>query len=74
MCLAVPAKVIEKNEMLGTVEVQGIKRKISLMLVPEAKIGDYVLMHAGFGIQVVDEAEAEATNELLKEVSMGYVE
>ena len=66
MCLAVPAKVIEKKDMVATVE--GIRRDISLMLLPEANEGDYILMHAGFAIQVIDEEEAKITTELLKEV------
>lgn len=68
MCLAVPAKVIEKKDMVATVEVEGIRRDISLMLLPEANEGDYILMHAGFAIQVIDEEEAKITSELLKEV------
>ena len=68
MCLAVPAKVIEKKDMVATVEVEGIRRDISLMLLPEANEGDYILMHAGFAIQVIDEEEAKITAELLKEV------
>lgn len=68
MCLAVPAKIIEKKEMMATVEVEGIRRNISLMLLPEANTGDYILMHAGFAIQVIDEEEAKITSELLKEV------
>lgn len=61
MCLAVPAKVIEKKDMVATVEVEGIRRDISLMLLPEANEGDYILMHAGFAIQVIDEEEAKIT-------------
>ena len=64
----VPAKVIEKKDMVATVEVEGIRRDISLMLLPEANEGDYILMHAGFAIQVIDEEEAKITTELLKEV------
>lgn len=68
MCLAVPAKVIERKDMMATVEVEGIRRNISMMLLPEAKQGDYILMHAGFAIQIIDEEEARITTELLKEV------
>ena len=58
MCLAFPAKIIEiKNNFLATVEHSGIRREASLMLLPEAKVGDYVLIHAGFAMQVVDEEE-----------------
>lgn len=48
MCLAVPAKVIEKKDMVATVEVEGIRRDISLMLLPEANEGDYILMSCWF--------------------------
>ena len=68
MCLAVPAKVISLKNMMATVEVDGIRRDISMMLLPEAKEGDYILMHAGFAIQVIDEEEARITTDLLKEV------
>ena len=47
MCLAFPAKVVEIKESLATVERAGVKRSASLMLLPEAKVGDYVLVHAG---------------------------
>lgn len=68
MCLAVPAKIIAKEDMLATVEISGVTRKISLMLLPGARIGDYVLVHAGFAIQTIDEEEAGRTMELLKEL------
>ena len=73
MCLAVPAKIVEKVDMLATVDVSGVTRKVSLMLVPEAEVGDFVLVHAGFAIQKVDEEEAVRTMELLKELA-GYDE
>ncbi len=68
MCLAVPAKIIERKDMMATVEVQGVHRDVSMMLLPEAKEGDYILMHAGFAIQIIDEEEARITTDLLKEV------
>lgn len=74
MCLAVPAKVIERKDMMATVEVDGIRRDISMMLLPEAKQGDYILMHAGFAIQIIDEEEARITTDLLKEVFAGEPE
>lgn len=70
MCLAVPGKIIDKADMLGTVDISGVVRQVSLMLLPEAKIGDYVLVHAGFAIQTVDEEEAHKTLELFKELEM----
>lgn len=73
MCLAVPAKIIDRVDMLATVDVSGVTRKISLMLLPEAQVGDFVLVHAGFAIQTIDEEEAKKTMELLKEL-IGYEE
>lgn len=68
MCLAVPAKVIDIHDKLARVEISGVQRDASLMLLPEAKIGDFVLVHAGFAMQIVDEKEAEETTALLKEL------
>ena len=67
MCLAIPARVatIEENHM-ATVDIMGVTRKVSLDLVPEAVEGDFVLVHAGFALQVVDEEFANETLELLK--------
>lgn len=70
MCLAFPAKIIEmKNNFLATVEHSGIKREASLMLLPEAKVGDYVLVHAGFAMQIVDEEEIKIRNALVAEMN-----
>ena len=71
MCLAFPAKVVEmKNEFLATVEHSGIKREASLMLLPEAKVGDFVLIHAGFAMQIVDEEETKLRDEFLEAVNV----
>jgi hydrogenase expression/formation protein HypC len=69
MCLAVPMKVISKNETSGIAEMSGVKREINFMLLPEAKIGDYVIVHAGFAIQRLNEGEAHKTLELFKEIA-----
>ena len=69
MCLAVPAKIVEKDNMMAVVDVEGIHRKISLMLLPEAEAGNFILMHAGFAIQIIDEEEAKFTTKLLKEAA-----
>jgi len=71
MCLAVPGKIIEVQDMLATVDISGVTRKISLMLLPEAKVGEFVLIHAGFAIQTIDEEEVRKTLELFKELE-GY--
>ena len=56
MCLAVPGKVVKRDDGLkATVDMMGIERPVSLRLVPTAQVGDYILVHAGFGIQIVDE-------------------
>lgn len=68
MCLAVPAKIVERNGLMATVDISGVTRQVSLMLLPEAVIGDYVLIHAGFAIQGIDEEEALRTLELFKEL------
>ena len=68
MCLAVPAKIIDKKDLLATVEVNSVTREVSLMLLPEAAVEDWVLIHAGFAIQTIDEEEARKTWELLKEI------
>jgi len=69
MCLAVPVQIksIEGNE--AEAEIGGISRRISLWLTPEAKVGDYVLVHTGYAINVLDQAEAEETLKLLEEIA-----
>ena len=69
MCLAVPAKILSIQDALAKVELSGVTKDVSLMLLPEAKLGDYVLVHAGFAMQIVDEKEAEETYALLDEMN-----
>ncbi len=69
MCLAFPAKVLEIEGNLATVEHSGIKRAASLMLLPETKVGDYVLVHAGFAMQIVDRREVEEIDALKAEMN-----
>ena len=67
MCLAIPSKIIEKDQFRAVVDVYGARREINLMLMPEeVEIGEYVLVHAGFAIQKVDET---ATQEALKVIT-----
>ena len=68
MCLAVPMKLVEKNGMEGVVERGGVRSGVSLMLAPEAEPGDYLLIHAGYAIGVMDEGEAEKTLALYAEL------
>jgi hydrogenase expression/formation protein HypC len=69
MCLAIPARVIEINEGVGLAELAGVVRDVSFMLLPDTQVGDYVLLHAGYALQKVDEAEAEKTIRLLTEIA-----
>ena len=68
MCLAIPAKITEKHDgSLATVDILGTSREVSIDLTPAAEIGDFVLVHAGFAIEVVDEQFAQETIDLIKE-------
>ena len=68
MCLAVPVRVIEIEGQVGRVELGGVLRDISLALTPEAQLGDYVLVHTGFAISVLDEEEAQESLKLFAEL------
>ena len=68
MCLAVPVQVISIDGNEAEVEIGGVKRRVSIMLTPEAKVGDYVLLHTGYTINVIDEAEAQETLKILSEM------
>lgn len=69
MCLAFPAEIIEIKDSLATVEVRGVRRQASLMLLPEAKKGDFVLVHAGFALQLIDRRVAEESEALRQEMA-----
>ena len=69
MCLAIPAKITKIDGTDAEVEIGGIGRKASLMLTPEAQVGDYVLLHAGYAINIVDQKEAEETLAIFAEIS-----
>ena len=66
MCLAIPAQITELNEgSLATVDILGVTRQVAVDLTPAAKVGDYVLVHAGFSIEIVSEEAAKETLELI---------
>jgi hydrogenase expression/formation protein HypC len=69
MCLAIPAKIIEMNGTEGQVELSGVTRRVSLQMVPEAKLGDYVLLHTGYAISLIDEDEARETLKAFRELA-----
>jgi hydrogenase expression/formation protein HypC len=74
MCLSIPGKLIEITAVLdetfrlGRVSFDGVVKEVSLTLVPEAKVDDYVLVHVGAAISIVDEEEAKKTFDLLKQL------
>lgn len=77
MCLGIPGKIVDiwgEDELLraGKVNFGGIVRQVSLAYVPEARVGDYVIVHVGFALNILDEEEAQETWRLLKE--LGVVE
>jgi hydrogenase expression/formation protein HypC len=73
MCLAVPGKVLEISEdnglLMGQVDFAGTVSSACLAYVPEVAVGQYVIVHAGFALSIVDEDEARKTFELLDELS-----
>ncbi len=70
MCLAIPSKIIRKDDMMATVDVYGARRDVSLMLMPEeVETGDYVLVHAGFAIQKVTREVADEAYRIIREMA-----
>lgn len=70
MCLAIPAKIESIDGDRAQADIRGLKRKIALALLPDAKVGEYVLLHAGFAIQRIDQREAEETYRLLEKTGI----
>lgn len=68
MCLAVPSKIIEINGSMAKVDVDGVVRDTSIMLIEDVKIGDYVIVHAGFAINKLDEKAALQTIEDMRNI------
>ena len=68
MCLAVPTRIKYIEGETAEVELDGVSRSVSLAMVPDARTGDYVLVHAGYAITVVDEDEALETLKLFREM------
>ncbi len=69
MCLAIPALIKSIEGTNAEAEIGGVSRKVSLWLTPEARVGDYVLLHTGYAINVIDAEEAEETLRLLEEMA-----
>jgi hydrogenase expression/formation protein HypC len=68
MCLAIPARIVELEQDVAVVDAMGNRYKAKTTLLPEAKLGDLVLVHAGFAISLVDEKEAKKTWQLIEEI------
>ncbi len=69
MCLAVPVRIISIEGDEAETEIGGVRRRASIALTPEVRVGDYVLLHTGYAIGVVDEVEAKETLKLLQEIA-----
>ena len=69
MCLAIPSKITHIEENMATIDVDGVKREASLLLLEDAAVGEYVIVHAGFAIHKIDETAALETLQLLKETA-----
>ena len=69
MCLGVPAKVMERNGEAAVVELGGVRREVSLMLLDDVSVGVWVIVHAGFAIEKLSEEEAEQTLSLFREIA-----
>ena len=70
MCLAIPARIERIEHERADVDIRGLKKQIGLALLPGARVGDFVLLHAGFAIQRIDPDEAEATYRLLEQTGI----
>ena len=69
MCLAIPSKIVKIENNMATIDVDGVKREASLLLLEDATVGDYVIVHAGFAINKIDEDAAMETLNLLREAA-----
>ena len=67
MCLAIPSRITKIENNMATIDVDGVQREASLLLLEDARVGDYVIVHAGFAIQKLDESAAQETLDLLRE-------
>jgi hydrogenase expression/formation protein HypC len=69
MCLAIPSKIVDIKDGMGTIDVDGVQRTCSLLLVEDAVVGDYVIVHAGFALRKIDEEAAMETLRFLKDAA-----
>jgi hydrogenase expression/formation protein HypC len=69
MCLAIPSKIVAINDQMGVIDVAGVQREASLLLIEDPQVGDWVIVHAGFAIQKMDEATAQESLQYLREAA-----
>jgi hydrogenase expression/formation protein HypC len=69
MCLAIPSKIVKIENNMATIDVDGVKREASLLLVENPEVGEYVIVHAGFAISKINEEDALESLKLLKEAA-----
>ena len=69
MCLAIPSKIISIKDGMGTIDVDGVRRSCSLLLLENPKVGDWVIVHAGFALHKIDEIAAMESLSILKEAA-----
>jgi hydrogenase expression/formation protein HypC len=74
MCLGIPGRIVEMSENRGVVEFGTVRRAIDLRLLDHPAIGEYVLVHAGFAINKIDEEEAQKTLDLIEEMELAGAE
>lgn len=69
MCLAIPSKIVKIEDNVATIDVDGVQREASLLLLEDPKVGDYVIVHAGFAINKINEEDAQESLKLLREAA-----
>lgn len=72
MCLAIPSRITKIENQMAVIDADGVQREASLLLLEEARVGDYVIVHAGFAIQKIDEQTAQESLRLLREAAEAY--
>ena len=70
MCVAIPSRVVEINNDRGVVDLSGVRREVSLLLLDEVNVGDYVIVHAGFAISRIDESAARESLEIFRKAGL----
>ena len=72
MCLAIPSRITKIENDMAVIDADGVRREVSILLIEDARVGDYVIVHAGFAIRKIDEAEAEESLRLLREAAAAF--